>query len=286
MVTVTVSGNANVSYVMGHGLTVDGDHKVSPYSTITPHFPETELETVEKDQSLSIQERGAVSSMLPLRTFALRIETTEAGQELANKTWNAMWHFHLLSLSCGAPAIPLFCQSGDDDETVLAVTNRHLFFHPLETLQKITEAQCDWAADKYSNFWELIKDDKFSRAMRYFGNSHYLPDLESRIMLLWAGVESLFNLDAEQSRRVALYAAILHDKPKEEKIAYAERVRKAYHVRSRIVHGSLLGSDDKKTAYADASEILARILSKCVALGRIPERKEYDQIASAQSIHT
>jgi len=57
-------------------------------------------------------------------------------------------------------------------------------------------------------------------AARAYGNAHYLFDFDTRIMLLWAGIEDLLSVDAELSRRLALYAALLHKGTPAEKIAH------------------------------------------------------------------
>jgi hypothetical protein len=53
-----------------------------------------------------------------------------------------------------------------------------------------------------------------------YGNAHYLFDFDTRIMLLWAGIGGLLSVDAELSRRLALYAALLHKGTPAEKIAH------------------------------------------------------------------
>lgn len=121
--------------------------------------------------------------------------------------------------------------------------------------------------------------------MRYFGNSHYLFDFESRVMLLWAGIEALLEVDAEQSRRIALYCAIMLDADAAAKARYYDAVKKAYGVRSRVVHGKRLTKAARAKAYSTASDILVALLAKAVNLGRVPTQKELDAAATAGKLN-
>ena len=125
---------------------------------------------------------------------------------------------------------------------------------------------------------------EFSAAMRCYGNAHSLPDHDVRIMLLWAGIEGLLNVDAELSRRLALYSAIMHDGDSDEKFAYYDRVKKAYGVRSRAVHGSGLTKAKVAAGSAEAGAILVGLLAKCVELGRVPTASELDRLAISSSV--
>jgi hypothetical protein len=120
--------------------------------------------------------------------------------------------------------------------------------------------------------------------MRCYGNAHYLLDDDMRIMLLWSGIEGLLSVDAELSRRLALYAALMHRGSSAEKIAYFKEVKKAYGIRSRAVHGGKATANDLSQGYQTASKILASLLARCVELGRVPSAEELDALAASQSI--
>lgn len=282
MVQVAAAKGASIIYLVGHGLKIDKPAKLRPGVVVTPVIPSVlsaEIEIMADTDA----ERSAIVGMGPLAQFSIEVSDEKGGKALASKAWNSLWDFHLLSVSCGHPCFPLYSVSVGEGAAI-CVINRNLVIHGLETQKEITSAQLTWAEKNADKFSALISDPRFGLAMRYYGNSHYLFDLDVRTMVLWAGIEGLLDVDAEHNRRVSQYAAVMLDKSKEEKVEHASRVRKAYGLRSRVVHGSRPKQADLERGYADAAEILIRLLSKCVAIGRVPGRKELDTIAETQSI--
>ncbi|GAA3725369.1 hypothetical protein GCM10022268_36580 [Sphingomonas cynarae] len=98
-------------------------------------------------------------------------------------------------------------------------------------------------------------------------------------MLLWSGIEGLLSVDAELSRRLALYAALIIDGWPEEKVRYFDQVKNAYGIRSRAVHGGKTKLEKLVEGYHMASRILADLLARCVELGRVPTPTELDHLA-------
>ena len=189
---------------------------------------------------------------MTLATFCLRVKG-ETGHELVAKAWNALWLFHLV-------------------------------LTPLPVITPASALQIAWAKNNLLRFEGLIENHAFSSAMRCYGNAHYLFDTDTRIMLLWAGIEGLLSVDAELSRRIALYAALLHKGTPAEKGVYFNEVRKAYAIRSRAVHGGNASSAKLKAGYESASKILVGLLARCVELGRVPTSNELDALAVAQNL--
>jgi hypothetical protein len=120
--------------------------------------------------------------------------------------------------------------------------------------------------------------------MRYFGNAHYLFDLDSRIMLLWAGIEGLLDVGSELRNRIALHATIMFDGDAAEKAAYFKKLRDAYDTRSKVVHGRVKHQKELEASYHFATLVLSRLLSKCVELGRIPTASELDHLALSAKV--
>lgn len=201
----------------------------------------------------------------------------KGGKALATRAWNRLWDFHLLSLASKSPAFILFSASSGAAGTTYSVTNRNLILSPLGEIKTLGDAELSWVKDYEPNFRDLITVDRFSAAMRYFGNAHYLFDLDHRIMLLWAGIEGLLQVDAEHSHRIALYSAILSRGTDEEKLTRFKSVKAAYSLRSRVVHGAKPKKAKLERGYAEATDLLATLLARCVELGRVPERDEFDR---------
>jgi hypothetical protein len=223
-------------------------------------------------------------TMRDIATFSIEVQLKGSGSALADKAWNSLWDFHLLSVACGSPAYPLFTMSEGVEHTEFSVSNRNLIVNPLPQITTATTAQLAWARTNRRKFVRLIDDARFGVAMRYYGNSHYLHDLESRVMLLWAGIEALLDVDTEQSRRIALYCALMRNGNAPSRTDYYNIVKKAYGVRSRVVHGKRLTQAAKAEAYKTASDILIALLARAVELGRVPTQKEFDAAALARQL--
>jgi hypothetical protein len=216
-----------------------------------------------------------------LATFSIEVDG-EQGKPLAIKAWNALWHFHLLSLACRTPCFPLLTTTDANGRTFKSANRNLVLARP--AVPTATREQAAWARDHFLKFNRLISDPVFSTAMRCYGNAHHLIDLDTRIMLLWAGIEGLLSVDGELNRRLALYASLMRIGTPSEKAAYFAYIKKAYGLRSKVVHGGSIGAAKLQAGYDDASEILASLLARCVELGRIPSPQELDALAASQTV--
>jgi hypothetical protein len=220
--------------------------------------------------------------MEKIASFSIEIRGHAGSKELAAKAWNALWQFHLLSVACAAPCLPLYSVSGKSFDLV----NPNLVIIPASNLHDATTPEIEWAKDHQEKFEALSKEQRFQRSMLGYANSHYLRAIESRLMLLWAGIEGLFDVDTELRRRIALYAAILDDGNNDEKFACFNRVKAAYDVRSRAVHGAGSKPAKLEEGYNSARQILIRLLAKCIELGRVPTVVELDMVAVSGRVRT
>src|SRR3546814_446086 len=182
---------------------------LSPGIFISPAIPKLDLDaTVAGCRHFS--DYAAALQGIEIATFALRVEHDEGGKSLAAKAWNALWLFHLLSVACRAPRFSLYSVC-DGDQPLFSAANSSPFVRPLPATHAATLPELEWTLRYSATFDELIRVPEFSAAMRCYGNAHLLPEHDVRIMLLWAGIEGLLSVDAELSRRLALYAALLLD---------------------------------------------------------------------------
>ncbi len=267
--------------ILGHGLTVAERSEVSPGVFLEPSVPKVDL-TAASTSSRDFRDYSASVTASELATFSLEVRGGK-GQELVSKAWNALWFFHLLSLACSAPCFSL-CAIARGRAEQYSAANRNVIFRPLPLIATATPPQITWAKANLPSFDRLISEPVFSSAMRCYGNAHYLFDFDTRIMLLWAGIEGLLAVDAELNRRLALYAALLHKGSTAEKIAYFKEVKKAYAIRSRTVHGGKATPEKLRLGYQASSSILVRLLARCVELGRVPSTDELDALAVSQTL--
>lgn len=277
MVSVTAWKDADRLIITGHGLVLKEEYQLTDDVRIIPDVPNLDRSQLSKLKS--IKDEAAITTMHEIASFAIEVKDARGGKHLANRGWNRLWDFHLLSLAAKSPAFILYTTSKGQFGTSYSVANRNLILSPLQELKKLTSSQLDWAREYEPSFRILIGDRQFSSAMRYFGNAHYLFDLQHRIMLLWAGIEGLFKIEAEHSHRIALYSAVLSHGDPDEKRKRFDAVKQAYATRSRVVHGAQLKEEKLNAGYIEATQLLAGLLARCVELGRVPARDELDQSA-------
>ncbi|MES3093944.1 hypothetical protein [Sphingomonas aerolata] len=277
MVGIAASADSKRITIYGHGLSVAQAFTLAPGIRLEPDTPAFSLDSTV-DGCASFSDYAAVVQGRDLATFSLVIETRGDAEQLTGDAWNALWLFHLLSIACRSPALLLFAVS-DGIQPRYSAANRTVFVRPVEKGHSATTDELVWARDHADAFSRLISIPEFNTAMRCFGNAHYLPDFDVRIMLLWSGIEGLLSVDAELSRRLALYAALIIDGSPEEKVRYFDKVKNAYGIRSRAVHGSKTKAEKLVEGYHMASRILTDLLARCVELGRVPTPTELDHLA-------
>ena len=263
--------------IFGHGIVVPERFEISEGIALCPYVPRLDLETTVAGCPTFADYAAALQGN-EIASFTIEVEHVSGGKELAIKAWNSLWLFHLLSVACKAPCLMLYSMS-DGQNPLYSAASPTPFIKPVEKNCVATLDRLTWAKENQSKFNNLIKNSEFGSAMRCFGGAHYLMTNDVRIMLLWAGIEGLLSVDAELSRRLALYAALIIEGTSEQKIAYFEKVKKAYVVRSRVVHGGTANPAKLKQGYEMASSILADLLVRCVELGKVPSPKELDLLA-------
>ena len=144
----------------------------------------------------------------------------------------------------------------------------------------VSDSMLAWAKQHQGNFDHLLENEAFKRALLSYCNSHHLFGFESRVMLLWSGIECLFEASTELTRTLAIYSALMLDKTSpNSRYELYKRIRKEYERRSKVVHGSRDKKFPVEQAYKGASEILIRLLARCVEISRVPTPEELDRAA-------
>lgn len=275
MVNITAWKDATSVRITGHGLKISSSFDLTDGVIVLPDVQS--LSALDLKKCDTIKERASIETMHDIATITIEVHDGQGGVQLANAGWASLWDFHLLSLAGKVPCFILYSASSGKAGITYSVANRNLILSPLAEVHELTLPHLEWARAHRLPFRELIKDQQFSSAMRYFGNAHYLFDLEHRVMLLWAGIEGLLQVEAEHSRRIALYAAILLNGSEQEKSERFDLVKKSYSLRSRVVHGAKPTKEKLAVGYAEATNLLADLLGRCVELGRVPTREELDR---------
>lgn len=277
MVGIATSPDSKSVVIFGHGLAIAEEVQLSAGVFVSPTVPRFEISTAVSGCRDFSDYASAIHGS-KIATFAIRVEHDSSGEHLAAKAWNALWLFHLLSVACGAPCFPLYSVC-DGDKPLFSAATPSPLVRPVPSIYAAKLTEIEWACRYSAIFHELIHVPEFSAAMRCYGNANLLPEQDVRVMLLWAGIEGLLSVDAELSRRLALYAALLLDGSPDEKADYFDKVKKAYAIRSRAVHGAGLKQSKVEEGYRTAGQILIRLIKKCVELGRVPSPIELDRLA-------
>lgn len=277
MVGIAANVDSKSVVILGHGLTITNEAELSDGIFVSPTIPKLDLDATAAG-CRHFSDYAAALQGSEIATFAVRVEHDDGGKFLVAKAWNALWLFHLLSVACRAPCFSLYSVC-DGNKPMFSAANPSAFVRPLSRLHVATSAEIEWARHYSASFDELIRVPQFSAAMRCYGSAQLLPEHDVRIMLLWSGIEGLLSVDAELSRRLALYAAIMFDGSPNEKSDHFDKVKKAYAVRSRAVHGGGLTKPKLEEGYRTAGFILIGLIAKCVELGRVPSPSELDRLA-------
>ncbi|RUV20724.1 HEPN domain-containing protein [Mesorhizobium sp. M7A.F.Ca.MR.245.00.0.0] len=282
MVGVVAGADSKTITIFGHGIAVPKRFELSTGIWLRPSLSKLDV-SAAANGSTRFSDYAAALQGDEIASFEMVVEEAAGGRELVVKGWNALWLFHLLSIACSSPCLSLYSVC-DGEEPKYSAASRTPFVRPVSEIHVATLQQLRWAKEHLESFDILTKVPEFESAIKCFANAHYLPDHDIRIMLLWAGIEGLLSVDAELSRRLALYAAILMDGTPEQKAAYFGEVKKAYAIRSQAVHGSKAKPDKLAAGYLVASRILAGLLRRCVEIRRVPSPAELDRLAVGASI--
>jgi len=278
-----VSEGGTTLTIVGLGLSLDSDWRLGTGLTVSPAVPALVMAEVAEGTE-TIAEYASILTMGPEATFVLIVDCELPGETLAVKGWNSLWQFHLLSLAVSAPCSSLYSIVRSlSGRSTYSLANREILFRPPPPAVATPE-ELGWATEHQPAFQSLILSPAFSRAMRAYGNSQYLPDRDLRMMLLWSGIEGLLGVDAELTRRIALYSALLLNGSAKERSSYFAKVKGAYSLRSKAVHGVGLSPEKLEEGCHLASEILVGLLRRCVELGRVPLPSELDSVALSANI--
>jgi hypothetical protein len=277
MVRVAASADSDTVGIAGRGISLLADFPLAPGLTLRPNPPKHELQAVA-DGCESFGEYAAILSMMPQASFYLEVRYPPGGENLAIEAWNSLWLFHFLAVACQTPCESLYSWSGHK-KVVFSVATAHPTLWESSPVV-VSDSQLAWAKQYRANFDQLLGKETFTKALRSYCNSHHLFGFESRVMLLWSGIECLFEASTELTRTLSLYSALMLERSNPDtRYELYKRIRREYDRRSKVVHGSKDKRFPVEGAYKSASEILIKLLARCVELCRVPTAEELDRAA-------
>jgi hypothetical protein len=285
MTSVVSSTDSKSAYIAGHGILIPSDFELAPGIIIRPNPPHFDSKVVA-DGCETLADYAIILTMMESASFYLEVQEEFDEQELAVKTWNSLWLFPLLALGCHSPCHSLYSWSGSV-KVHFAVATPHTAFRGAPEPIPSSNDQLNWVRANLKGFEFLQKDETFTTSLMCYTNSHHLFGHRSRIMQLWSGIECLFKVSSEITRTLAMYSALLLEQGDADlRYGLFKEVKKAYGIRSKVVHGSNVSSEALEDTYLHASALLAKLLSKCVELSYVPSTEELDRAALGGHVTT
>ena len=214
-------------------------------------------------------------AVLFLRSVASQIcVRADSPKELAKMAWNTNWDVALISAFCNCEVVcNLQCDVPAEkfsSNSQLDVTNYHLRGLSLGEPHFMTFDEATWIESNIARARSLLDIPAFQSAVHCLATYrwHSLPRVQ--LAILWAGIEGLFEVQSEIVFRLSLYTArFLEPDDETRRLQVFADVKHLYKKRSVAVHGSRV-KGDLKAAVTDSSELLLRLLRRCVVNGELP----------------
>ncbi len=135
----------------------------------------------------------------------------------------------------------------------------------------------EWFRGRFESFNRLAAtDERFRFALGAAVDWRFATDMRAAIARIWAGIESLFNVNSELVYRISLMTSTVLAPRGEQLLQAFAKVRGLYGIRSKAVHGEVL-SDEKLTgALDDSFNILRHLLLDAVERGSVRTVADYE----------
>ncbi|EGR0148564.1 HEPN domain-containing protein [Vibrio sp. Vb5029] len=272
---IAVSNKQEESFLYVSGLSVTETIKLCENVEIIPACCDPSTDLIIK-QSCSEIDLGIAAIFLRRVGAQVKISGV-TGKELAAKAWNAQWDVVILSALFDCDAVANF-QSDTPAELLsnnshLSVTNYHMR-GSVNSLYTITAEDVHWLNTHFQNARSLLDVDRFSDAVSARSSYRWHPNPRTQLAVLWSGIEGLFDIQGETVFKLSLFVAkFLEPDDKYQAKRILSSVKKLYKSRSSAVHGSKI-KGDRSQLVSESSELLERLIRRCIEVGSIPDVEE------------
>ncbi|EMF8823753.1 hypothetical protein V4T79_003325 [Vibrio parahaemolyticus] len=270
-----MSNKQEESFLYVSGLSVTETIKLCENVEIIPACCDPSTDLIIK-QSCSEIDLGITAIFLRRVGAQVKISGV-TGEELAAKTWNAQWDVVILSALFDCDAVANL-QSDTPAELLsntsrLSVTNYHMR-GSINSLYTVTPKDVLWLNTHFQNARNLLGVDRFSDAVSARSSYRWHPNPRAQLAVLWSGIEGLFDIQGETVFKLSLFVAkFLEPGDKDQAKRILSSVKKLYKSRSSAVHGSKI-KGDRSQLVSDSSELLERLIRRCIEVGSIPNIEE------------
>lgn len=272
---ISVSNKQEESFLYVSGLSVTETIKLCENVEIIPACCDPSTDLIIK-QSCSEIDLGITAIFLRRVGAQVKISGV-TGKELAAKTWNAQWDVVILSALFDCDAVANL-QSDTPAELLsnnsrLSVTNYHMR-GSINSLYTVTPKYVLWLNTHFQKARNLLGVDRFSDAVSARSSYRWHPNPRAQLAVLWSGIEGLFDIQGETVFKLSLFVAkFLEPGDKDQAKRILSSVKKLYKSRSSAVHGSKI-KGDRSQLVSDSSELLERLIRRCIEVGSIPNIEE------------
>ena len=268
------------------GLSLEPDEYVFENSLILRQVkdPPGEIELAAALEDKSLMSPVARYSKGVTYEIAINISELDIEKEITFSV--AWWVLSALRVRTGADVLaPMAANyswsviSGVDDSSVEVhfiedVPRARRFGSP--TLVKAEDL--DWIDERFSVFVNLLEAPKFRLAVDALTTHQHEASLRMTVATLWAGIESLFNVQQELRYRLAVYIASFLEPRGDSRIKCFFRLKKLYDYRSKVVHGAPMSDDQMIDHICIVRGILSMLLCTIVEAGELPSSEDMDAL--------
>lgn len=140
----------------------------------------------------------------------------------------------------------------------------------------ITRQQLDWIRRYWIPAGILMNESpEFRTVMQAFDYATTSGSVGLALISLWGALEELFSPAKQELRfRVATAIACYLEDPGNERLLLHKQILKLYDARSRAAHGT---AHSEASAFADSYELMARVLTRIIESGRVPDRQYLEE---------
>lgn len=270
---MTIIANGTETHFLLTGIRTDTRVNLGPYTELLPatcHLTFDEFAEMMKDSAYDF----AVGLLLiPKIKSQLHIRADDQ-KTLAIHAWSAQWDCLLLSalfdqwvlfnLQTDLPAEQI------GPGTWINVANYHLRGFHVESEHQLTSAEKEWLEEYFPVARDLLQNVSFQTAVHSLASFRWHPHPRTQLAVIWSGIESLFRIDSEIVFRVSLYTArFLAPDDADERSGIFAKVKQLYKARSAAVHGATV-KGDPQFAVQESSEVLRRLIRRCVEINQLP----------------
>lgn len=164
----------------------------------------------------------------------------------------------------------------DSESCIAARFEPHVYSLNVSDPSPVNDSDMTWVKNNLGEVLKLNQQTRFNIALDALCSYLHTERDRMKIAQLWVGVEAIFEVQFEISYRLPILAALMLESRGEECKQLRNRIKKLYSQRSKAVHGQEF--KNAKEHVHEVRQLLARLLTKIIEDGRLPDKKDFDDL--------